>query len=161
MAQSLLSKLGKSAAQAYPIIQRGIREGLSANAIQKVLRDSGLGVRRTSLLEVVRAERGVQEAGERLRFLRPDRRPDPSRLPLAITKQRRLYSYTIRIRGADPFTAEPFERWFNVSSDQLLTRNDVEAIAEEFSREDGLSPTIGAREFQLVRAQRAGPAGLL
>ena len=127
-----LSTLSLSARRFYPIIQRAVREGLSANAIQTLLSDIRPGLRRTVILQIVRRERGIIQAGARLRNLRRDRMPDPRRLPEALTKLRRAFSFTVELRGVDTATQAPIERFVTVSLDNLRTRERIEEIAEGF-----------------------------
>ena len=158
---AFLATLSRAARRAFPIIRRGVREGVSANRIQRLLQDHGLGIRRTNLLEIVRRERGVAAAGERLRFIPKGLRPDPSRLPEALTRLLRRFSFTVRIRGSDPRTGETLERFVNVASDEVLTRGELEAQGEAFVEGAAERYQIQAPEFLLVGGVRAGEPGVL
>lgn len=132
MAAPLIAGLTRAARLALPFIERGVREGLSSRAIERAIRDGGLSApRRQVLLDTMRALKGVEDAGKALKFLRQDARPDPSRLPEALTTIRRQYSFTVEVRGTLISTGEDFVQHVTVTSDSLLTRAEMEEAAVE------------------------------
>lgn len=157
----LLATLSGRARLAYPIIQRGVREGLSSRAINTILQDTIGGLRRTSLLSIMRAERGVALAGSRLQALRRDFTPDPTRLPDSLTKLRRGFSFTVRIRGFDLGTGEDVTRFVTVALDDPLTRAEIENIGLGFIEEDLERYGVAVTEVLLQRGMKAGEEGTL
>ena len=161
MPPPLLTTLPGRARQAFPIIQRGVREGLSANSILTVLRSQNLGIRRQTLLDIVRSERGVIAAGSRLRSLNRNFFPDPRRLPDALTKIRRAFSFTVELRGFDLGTGESIDQSVNVSLDNVLTRNEIENRALNFIDADTERYGIAVTDVILQRGVKAGEQGTL
>jgi hypothetical protein len=157
----LLDSLSAIARQAFPIIQRGVREGLSANALGRVLAEGGLGIRRQTLLDIVRAEKGVQVAGAALRFLRETAIPNPLRLPEALTTIRRLYSFMVEVRGIAGDTGERISQFITVTSNTLLTKREIQELALEAVERGGERYDFEPDESLLVGGLRAGPAGTL
>ena len=134
MAAPFLSSLPKSLRQAWPIITGGVRQGLSANAIQGILQTAGLGVRRQTLLDGVRALREGFAKQETIRLLGAKVRPPLRLIPEALTRIRRTFAYTIRIEEIIANRVE--ERFLTLSSNEILTRGEAERTASEMLEED-------------------------
>src|SRR5574340_1204385 len=88
-----------------------------------------MGVPRADLLAAVRGIRGAEQAADRLKFIRYDYRPDPSMLSPAVTKQLREYSFRVKVSGYNPETGQAEDRFFNISTEDLLPRGEIESIA--------------------------------
>lgn len=161
MPTPFLSTLTKRARLAYPIIQRGVREGLSSRAISNTLKAGGVGIRRNTLLDIMRRERDVWEHGQNLRYLPLDRRPNPSRLPEALTRIRRNYSYEVFVTGIDTSMGVPRGQYVTVASSKLLTRREAETLAIEYAGGIHESGGIEIEKAQLNNILRAGPLGTL
>lgn len=161
MALPYLLTLNARARFAYPIIQRGVRSGLSSRAIAESLQAADLGIRRATLLDIMRRERELVTHSQNLRFLPLDRAPNPDRLPEALTRLRRQYSYKIELSGQIIDTAELITRSVTVSTSKLLTRRAVEAIAVGYVIEDPTTYPIEVIKAQLVSVTKAGPSGTL
>ena len=161
MTGPLIPRLPRRAGQAFPIIQRGVREGLSANAIQSLLRAADLGIRRQSLLDIVRGVRGIEAAGAQLRFLNRNFTPDPRRLPEALTKIRRAFSFNVRLRGIDIQTGEDFERFVNVALDRPLSRAAIEQLGFDFSQPEPDQYGFAVTDVLLVGGVKSGAPGTI
>lgn len=161
MTVPFLSTLPRSARLFYPIAQRGVREGLSANRIIEAFRAGGGRIRRQTALEVVRRERGVREVGVRLRFLKRGTFPDIRRLPEALTKLRRAFSFTVRLRGIDAATFEDVERMVTVALDRPQSRSMIEQIAFEFAQPEPEQYGMELTEVLLMSGKKAGLPGTL
>lgn len=136
MAESFLSSLPVSVRQAFPIIQRGIREGLAANSILKSLRDAGMGIRRQTLLDVARLVReGFRQQGT-LRLLGAAVVPPSRFIPKALHAIRRSFSYVVELQTV--FQGALVTRRVTISTDEALSRQRAE---EEASR------AVEEREF--------------
>ena len=134
MAAPFLSSLPKSLRQAWPIVTRGVREGLTANSIQGVLQTAGLGVRRQTLLDGIRALREGFAKQETIRLLGARVRPPLRLIPEALTRIRRGFAYTIRIEEIIANRVE--SRFLTLSSNELLTRGEAEIEASRMLEED-------------------------
>jgi hypothetical protein len=146
------------ARQAIPFVESGLARGLSMNAIQRSLSEAGIGVRRAELLEVGRRVRGAELAADRLKFVRPDYRPDPALLAESISgKQLRGYSFTVRIRGLVELPGGAVasgERYVNVATDELLSRAEIEEAAEAFLEDDEVYEPFVVESVELLTATR-------
>ena len=161
MTGPFIATLTGRARAAYPIIQSGVAQNLSANAIEVSLRAAGVGIRRQTLLDMVRRIRGVETTGAQLQFVGLNRTPDPRRIPEALTKLRRAFSFRVRLRGTDIATGDPFERFVNVALDHPLTRAEIEQIGTSFIFADPERYQIALDEVLLVNGVKSGALGTL
>lgn len=161
MALPYLATLNIAARTAYPLIQKGVRAGLSANRIGSALADAGMGIRRSTLLSIVKRERTLLDHSRNLRFLPFDRAPDPERLPEALTRLRRKYSYQIGVRGYIGDTGEPIQRFVTIASSTIITRRQAESAAMQMVEDDPDTYPIVIERVILDSVLRAGPAGTL
>lgn len=157
-----LSTLNALARQAYPLIKAGVAQGLSSRAIDVVLKSAfGKSIRRSTLLEVMRRESGVERIASQLKFLRLDRLPNPLRLPPAITRLRRQYSFLVEVTGHLIDTGEIIKQHITIATDTLRTRQELQNLAIntiEGEKERYGIDIIGA---QLISGKRAGDMGIL
>jgi len=125
----LISTLNDRQRRAFPIIQGGVSRGLAGNEIQRVLRLQNLGINNVVLQRIIRAEKGVEIAGARLRSIPRHLTPDPRRLPDALTRIRRAFSFTVKVSGFDLTTGEDFTQFVAVALDDVMTRGEIENLA--------------------------------
>ncbi len=161
MAVPFLLTLSARARAASPLIRRGVREGVSSRALTRILQEAGLGIRRQTLLGIMRAVQGEVAIGPVLSALGVDRRPNPFRLPPALTKIRRAFSFAVRVRGAESDTGLEVERFVTVTSDTVPTRREIEALAEQAIESDLDRYKLIVADVLLVGGLRAGAPGLL
>jgi hypothetical protein len=109
----------------------------------------------------MRLMEGEAAIGPVLSALGVNRRPNPLRLPPALTKIRRAFSFTVRIRGSVEDTGAPTERFVTVTSDTLLTRGEIETLADQAIETDRSRYNIVVSDILLTGGVRAGTAGLL
>jgi len=127
---------------------------MSTTVLQRELSAAGIGVRRTDLLEAVRGIRGATLAADRLKSVRSDLRPDPARLPHAVTRQLREYSFRVRVQGLNPLSGQHESRWFQVSTNELLTRNEIEDVALGYSVDTEVYEPFDPDQVDLISATR-------
>ncbi len=161
MAFPFLLKQTARARRASPMIRRGVREGVSSRQLMGILQKAGLGIRRQTLLDIMRLMEGEAAIGPVLSALGINRMPNPLRLPPALTKIRRAFSFTVRVRGSVETTGEPIERFVTVTTDTLLTRGEIEALADEAIEGERGHYDIVVSNLLLVGGVRAGAPGLL
>ena len=161
MVAPFLLRQSARARRASPMIQRGVREGISSRQLMGVLQKAGLGIRRQVLLDLMRLYGDEVAIGPVLSALGLNRRHNPFRLPPALTKIRRAYSFTARVRGSEVDTGTVTEQFVTVTTDTLLTRGEIEELA-------GQAIEAGQDRYQLVVTDilltgglRAGAPGLL
>lgn len=161
MAAPFLASLSRTARMAYPIVQKGIAEGQSSREITRVLQDAGLGIRRQALLELIRLEKDVQVRGSQLRYMRPDAIPNPARLPEALTRLRRPFSFTVEVRGTRADTGEPWKQHVTITTDRLLSRGTLEDMGLEAAERGSDRYAMRPETSVLIGGLRAGPLGTL
>ena len=132
MVLPLLATLTKSLRAAYPIVRRGVKLGLSGNAIQRVLIAANMGVARSPLLKLVKAEREGTANQAQLKFLRFGSMPDVDRLPPALTIITRKLAYTVEMRVLHADTDMQDTIQVTVATDTNMTRKQIEDKAREF-----------------------------
>ena len=161
MAVPFLLRLSSRARRASPMIRRGVREGVSSRQLTSILQKAGLGIRRQTLLDLMRLYGEEAAIGPVLSALGIGRRPNPFRLPPALTKIRRAYSFTVRIHETELDTGITSDRFVTVTTDTLLTRGEIEALADQAIEVDHNRYPLVYTDTLLVGGLRAGPAGLL
>ena len=161
MALPFLLKLSPRARRASPLIRRGVREGVSSRQMTRILQKAGLGIRRQTLLDIMRLMEGEAAIGPVLSALGINRLPNPMRLPPALTKIRRAFSFTVRVRGLDVESGISSERFVTVTTDTLLTRGELEALAQEAIETDLNRYQLTVSAALLVGGLRSGVPGLL
>lgn len=162
MALPLLSGLSATARRAFPIIQSGVNKGLSSTAINDAIKSAyGQGIRRQTLLDIIRAQKGINQAGKNLRYVGLDKVPNLVRLQPAVTKLRRQYSFTVRIAGMLPGGIGQGEQYINISTDSAMTRRQIEQAAIDAVQSGDSGDIDIVQEVMLVGGVRAGDAGTL
>ncbi len=161
MVAPFLLRVSSRARRASPMVRRGVREGISSRKIMGILQKAGLGMRRQVLLDMMRLMEGEAAIGPVLSALGINRFPNPMRLPPALTKIRRAYSFTVRVRGSVEDTGAPIEQFVQVTTDTLLTRGEIEALADQAIEADRGRYNLVVSDLLLVGGVRAGAPGLL
>ena len=154
--------LNKLARQALPLIQGGVSKGLSSKSISDTLKTTfGKSIRRATLLNIIRRYKNIATRGAQLKFLPRLSRPNPLRLPPALTKLRRKYSFVVRLIGNIEGTFERIERMVTISSDTILTRAQMEDIALSIAADNGERYPIVDISATLMSGVQAGEQGTL
>lgn len=161
MAVPFLSTLSAAARLAYPAIVGGVRRGLSANSIGTILRNTGIGIRRSTLLDIVARSRLVFQYGGRLRALPKNRRPNIFSIPEALTKTTRQYAFTLEVKGTAADTGQATSQFITLATDSLMTREQMEALAMEVADEGKERYGMISESATFVDGIRAGELGVL
>jgi len=161
MPHFLLSVISKAGRAALPIIKSGVAKGLSGNKIAGILKGQGFKIRRQSLLDIIRAERGIKTAGAALKFLGMNRFPNPLRLPPALTRIRRKYSFIVKVTTSLLATGETIEQNITISTSKLLTRGELQQRAENMITDNQERYGLEVIVSQLIEGIRAGDSGTL
>lgn len=161
MALPLLARLSASARSAFPFIRRAVSEGMSVLDTQVLLNESGFPVKQTELLRVINAVRKEMRLGADLRGLPRDRPIAARLLHDAITPLRRQFSFDVLVRGIDTAAGVLRGQHVTVTSDDPLSPEQIEAIAERFAV--GREGSGGMEEVtaELVSGRKAGRAGIV
>lgn len=162
MPAGLLSLFGPAVRRAFPIIQGGVRQGLSSRSIDRLIRDAfGVSIRRSTLLQLMNAEQGIEQSNPVLRNLRRAARPNPARLPPATTRLRRQYAFDVLVKGIQGNSGVKGEQWITISTDRLLDRATLEDMAARSVLENSESYDLDITSATLEYGRKAGPAGIL
>lgn len=98
MALAFLQTLPKTARAAYPIIRRGVAEGLSSRVIEQRVRQAGLQISRSrSILPMMRYIKILEGQGRGVRFVSPSNTINAKRLPPAINAMNTQYRYRLAL----------------------------------------------------------------
>ena len=153
MALPFLTTLSLSARTAYPFVLSGVRQGLSSRSIEKMIRGAGLPISRTrSILPMMRHLNRLEAAGRNIRNIPKANTINVGKLPEALTRLRREFSYQVRIRGVDAF-GNPIDRFLTVATDNpRLSPGDIEAAAESMVGSQGQSETV----FEVAATLQSG-----
>lgn len=151
---SALGGLSRAARRALPFIEAAVARGVSSTALQSDLAAAGMGVRRQDLLQAMRVTRGQDATANRLQNIRRNLLPDPRRIPLAQTDIRRNFSFTVRVDGTDPFTGERISKDITISSDTVLSRDDIAELVEDSIDLSNESTAIEPEDIIIVSAKR-------
>lgn len=143
-----------------PAIGGAIRRGIGLDRITKAVTDVFRGVAEIDPRNVQRAVRRLAET----RVALPDlsklgkrSRPNPRRMPIAITDIATDYSYVVLMTGKRVLTGETDTWYQTVISDENLTRDQIESAAletAEGSADKYPYDQITARLTEAVRNER-------
>lgn len=150
-----LSSLPRASRLAYPAVQSAVARGLSANKTAALLSDAGIPIRRQTLLDLFRLEKGVQASGSLFRHLPPDFTPDPQRLPVSLHPLSDNFSYTVRVTGLLGATGQVSSGFVTVTSSESLSRQEIEDAAEEAATQDGTAYSMEVTDLEVVRGIRS------
>ena len=154
MATKFPPRLSASAARALPFIEHGVAQGISTTALQQSLSSAGIGVRRQDLLDAIRAVKGAEAAADVLKSIRSDFRPNPDRLPFAVTRQLREFSFRVRVTGYDVNAGAETNRYFNISTDTNMSRDEIEEVALGYSADEENYTPFEPSNVTLISATR-------
>ncbi|HXK37160.1 MAG: hypothetical protein A2V70_19440 [Planctomycetes bacterium RBG_13_63_9] len=113
------------------------------------------------LFGAVRELRSLSNAGAHVATLADNARPDPGRLPFALTDLRRQYSFLVEVEGRSIKTGGILRQHVTVSTDRLLTREQMEDAAIEAVETDEDRYGLEDIEATAVFGMRAQPGRTL
>lgn len=108
-----------------------LKIGMSATAGLNLLRQEGMGYRRTDFLADFRDFSGLAMKRDPLRAIPKKFRPTEATIQRADFKQTKKFYYNYKIDGYDIITQEQTETFITVASDDILTMAEAEAEAEK------------------------------
>lgn len=110
-----------------------LRMGMTATAGLSMLRDQGIGYRRTDFLADFRDLAGVAMKRDPLRAIPKKYRPTEATIQRVNVKQLKKFHYSYKVEGFNMITQEDTETWITVASDTILTMQEAEEEAERLS----------------------------
>ena len=134
MALPFLQSLPGAARAALPIIQAGVKAGLSSRAITRAIQQSGIRISRgRTVLPAMRALRQLELQGQNVRNVNKASTINAQRLPPSITNLKERYSYRVAVRGIDPF-GNAGERYIQgTTNDSSVTPQALEGSARDIA----------------------------
>ena len=123
------SLLTPSIRLALPYISHGVAAGLSGDQIQAALSSAGMGVRRQTLLGVVKLLRGQASAAQTIRGSKAASFIPPDLLTPSAGFTRNVYQYKFVMSGEHAVTGEQTSRYIIVGNDSPMTLQQAEEQA--------------------------------
>lgn len=157
----LLSTMSKAARTAWPFIERGVREGMGANAIQDALREAGAGIRRQDLLALVREAQGAELLRSDVRRLPRDLIMPVERVREAITRVVAPFGYTVEVTAVEAETGVERRLTLTAHSNELRALEEVETEFVDMTPEDYPLPGFVIVEARVTDVYRSGAAGVI
>lgn len=121
----LLARVGKGARNAFPIFQSLSETNLNATAIVTQARAAGFSFKTQDAFDIIAALRDNQSTAQYLRSIDMNQLPNPDMFTNAPNNQLRNYSYRVVARGRNPDTGETINQNVVVSTNQVLTQQQV------------------------------------
>lgn len=159
MALPILATLSVKARTAYPLIRRMVAQGMGLNAIQDTLKGTVLALRRETLGKIVRAERNIFTFGAALKYLNLNHKPNPDRIPEALTIISKNFSFEVSVIGFDQAIGERVERFVTVVSDENLFRWEIEDTARFMIENNPQRYPFIIEKITPIKALKAGKLG--
>jgi len=110
-----------------------LRMGLTTTAGLNMLRDQGIGYRRTDFLSDWRDFAGLAMKRDPLRAIPRKYRPTEATIQRTDFKQVKKFNYSYRVEGYDIITKQDTVTWITVASDDILTMGEAEAEAQRLA----------------------------
>lgn len=153
-ARARATGISRAVKEGYVAVRSGVSRGLSSGVIGRTLRKAGIPLPQPTVESVVTAERRRRAAATNLQFLGRHRRPNPARLPLSLTPIAREYAFLIRVTGTLLDGRETVQRWITISTDQLLSREELEQMAQGYVEADPANYGVLVSEYRLIEGMR-------
>lgn len=144
---------------AQPFVNLAVRLTRTAAQLGRALTRAGVTVEAALLRRQMAVERTVVEAGKRITGLPEGVIFDPANIPEAVSRQRREFAFTVRTTFINVATGAQESRFVTVSTDRLLTTEEILTEAQELNEDYGTEIQILSTE--ITRATKVGAAGLL
>ena len=126
-----------STANRYPLVLKGVTEGLSGNQILRQLRDAGLGLRTQTFYRWLGQAKAELSANLDVVGLESHQRPPRSAISAwPTTTDREGYLHIVEYTTKSRITGFTETKTISVFSKELLTRGEAEATAAEIIREN-------------------------
>jgi len=109
----------------------------------------------------MRLARGIERSRPYLKSVPRTRRPNPERLPDAVTPIRRQYAFIVEVEGQHAQTGEVFRRFVTISTDELLAVESLEQQAVDLVNKRSRSYQMQAVSAVVATGMKAGAAGRL
>lgn len=157
MAKGWLNILDIGARIASPFIRLGVTLGRSLGELGRIFTETGTAIEASSLRRIYEADVEERSIAKEIEGQPPDLAIDPSKLPEAITRQRREYAWKVRVGYIEPGTGERRSRMLTISTDQLLSPNEALAEARGMMEDEYQIKTSFLVSAEMVGVTRAAP----
>ena len=136
---SLFDMLGfnEDVRNSFQYIESMVGEGIGAQEIYETLQSAGLGRRKQTVLNAIRAARNITLTRPYISSVGLDDMPNASRFAKAVFPQSKKYSYRVKISGIDDLNEEPDEQYISVVTDKVITKREAINTAYFYIEERG------------------------
>jgi hypothetical protein len=153
-----LKSLPASATTAYNAIRSAHRQGISARAMTPIISKTVVPISRRNVNLVIAGLKGHDRGVADLRFLKRGAVPDPTRIQFALSDIKTKYSFTLEVKGINPLTGLEESRHTQVTTDELLSRDDLDALAQSTIEQRPGSESFDEVSFVVVGAYQRDPS---
>lgn len=154
---TILERLGLTGVQ-YNSLKKLSETELSANAIINTLKGTGAAVNRQNGLAAIRELRGVIDTRPYVKSVNYNAQLNPDRLPYALTRQLRQYSYRAELTVLDQDTGETHIVVRNLSSTELLTKQQALDALEDMIFADTSTSGVEYIDAAITEVTQQAPA---
>ncbi len=150
--EEALGLLTKGARAAIPFFRAAVEAapGATSEDIIGAVRELGASVRRTDALAIIRQLKGNLLQRPAFTSVPLNLLPSARSLGRALTRTSQNYSFIVRITGIHPETDERIRRNVTVTSNKILSKQQVLDIAEGFVGAEGASAGLEEAQMQVT-----------
>jgi hypothetical protein len=134
---------------------------LSSRRIAESLIAQGLGMKRQTLLDIMRYFNGKEKAANTIKYTRKDRLPRASSLPEAIGKLRRNFSFVVGYEGYDIRSNEKINGFITLSRDKMAAPGTLESEARKYLEDEEHQKYLMLNRVWFESGVKAGKQGVL
>lgn len=155
----LFRVLSKGARAALPYLEAAAETAKTASEILEGAKELGFTIRRQTGLDIIGALRGKLDTRRYLRLTPHVDILNPDFFTTSITGLLRNYSYTVLARLHDEETGETLNQHITVSSNEVLSQEQIMDKASEFSMSGKYGANLALDDISVTDAMRSSSLG--
>lgn len=159
--RGLLSFLTAPIRRAFPYIDMAVRLRQPIARIRRAIGARIAGVSAADLERVVSATRAARRTTEEIVGGNLKEKISPTRIPSAITRQRRRFAWRIRYNYVDPTTGEFLQKHMTLSTDEIISAEDALDQARDIIAENYGIEHDATFDLAITRITSADERGIL
>jgi hypothetical protein len=133
----IFASLPSSARQLLPFFRQQAATEKTASEILRELKAEGVGIRRQTALDIIGALRGQISNARGARLQGPGFIPNPEQFGVAPNRLQRDFSHLVLVRSHDSQTGETINKYITVSTNELLSVQQIIDTAASYSESGG------------------------
>jgi hypothetical protein len=146
--------------EAFNYFQGAVSRGLGVNAAIRSYQDIGGAIRRSSALDLYRIITGQEKAADYFKSLTRNAIPDIRNIPIVRWTIKGNYYYNMQLSCTNVETGTKFTKNITVSSDYLMSRQDMEDESIAAFYGDRETTNVEVNASMPVRIGRRSPTAL-